>query len=345
MKRAIAILALLGTAVLPQQLYAAPCNLDIGEQAPQLVGADLTGSEQDLSQYQGKWVFVDFWATWCKPCMREIPSVVDLHQKLASRPDFAVLSVSLDEGGSREALEKTTTSYGISYPVLFDGSGWMNDNARGWCVNAIPATFLIDPQGRVVARDISPSRVMDVIGQLEPVQRPVQRSRPAIAEPLTVSFTETLLPDSPSTGRSQLQDLLLNISIPENQPFVSRYQLYLRYWLQDPSKNPAALDLRYDVDITLDQAESGFPYYVDIRETSGNSRLVEEGRLPAVAALAEISGSIPGLAVALDVQRKSYQFVVPVPPACNKLAYAIAIYDPQLQQYLSNGVNEVVLDP
>ena len=316
----------------PYGTQAAPCRLDIGSAAPSLAGADLSGGSQDLSNYQGKWVFVDFWATWCNPCMRELPSVVKMQQDLRGRKDFAVLSVSLDN--SRSALENTASSYGISYPILYDGSGWTNSNARGWCVNAIPATFLVDPQGKVVARDINPSQVKDVIG--EAAKQPDY-------QPMQIQSRDQLLADSPSTGRSGLKDFVLNLDMPAKGPFVSRYQLYLRYWLKGKDKQAAAVDLRYDVDITVDRSRPDFPYYVDIRETSGNNLLIEQGKLPAVAALAAVGGTVPGVSVAVDVRQKKYEFVVPLPPACTKLGYAVAVYDDRLGQFLSNGVSEYTI--
>jgi peroxiredoxin len=322
--------ALVILIVLAMQLgavaQAAPCLLSLGERAPQLAGPDLSGGKRQLSDYQGKWVFIDFWASWCSPCMRELPNVVSLHNELSSRPDFTVLSVSLDDESTYPALTKVTSRYSIDYPVIYDGSGWMNSNARDWCVDAIPATFLVDPQGNVVARDISPEQAKRYIETAPPIARQaiLQPPRPMIQ----MQAVQQLLDDSPSTGRSGMRDFELELRLPPGTPFVSQYQLYLRYSL---AGQRAPLDLRYDIAIALDPPAVSFPYTVDISESSGNNAAYAAGK------------TLPAPLVGVDPQQLSCEFTIPLPRECSKLAYTIAFYDEASDAYYRSSVSEISL--
>jgi cytochrome c biogenesis protein CcmG, thiol:disulfide interchange protein DsbE len=101
------------------------------------------GGSESLADYRGRWVLVNFWASWCVPCKQEAPALEEL-QRRRGGPDFTVLGIDsrdLSEDG-REFVE----SYGLSYPQLRDGDG---DAAHEYGTTGVPENFLIDPGGRV----------------------------------------------------------------------------------------------------------------------------------------------------------------------------------------------------
>jgi len=112
-----------------------------GKPAPPLRLRDTTGKVHDLRDYRGKTVLVNFWATWCPPCITEIPSLGRLQQRF-SKEQFVVLSVDVEEKEQtvREFLNHTPAAY----PVLLDPKGETIDS---WSLFAFPATYLIDTNG------------------------------------------------------------------------------------------------------------------------------------------------------------------------------------------------------
>lgn len=107
----------------------------------------LDGSQLTLQKYRGKIIVVDFWATWCGPCMAEADHMVALNNEYGPK-GVQIIGVSLDEDQS--ALKKVIKSKGFVWPQFFDGGGWGNALAKEWGVQSIPATFIINPEGAVV---------------------------------------------------------------------------------------------------------------------------------------------------------------------------------------------------
>ncbi len=106
-----------------------------------------TGGEKiSLAQYRGKVVLLDFWATWCAPCRQEMPSVKKVYGKYNAN-GFEIVGISLDR--SRSDFDKYVKQNEISWPQYFDGKYWQNDIARKYGITGIPATFLIDKQGKI----------------------------------------------------------------------------------------------------------------------------------------------------------------------------------------------------
>ncbi len=110
----------------------------------------LDGREVDLAKLNGKVVLVDFWATWCAPCVAEVPNVKAAYEKLHPM-GFEIVGISFDQ--EKEALEKFVAQKGMPWPQYFDGKGWENKFGREFGITGIPAMWLIDKKG--VLRDMN----------------------------------------------------------------------------------------------------------------------------------------------------------------------------------------------
>lgn len=105
----------------------------------------------DLEAYRGKVVLVDFWATWCGPCVDELPNVLAAY-KAHHADGFEVIGISLDKDGAK--LAAFTQQQGMSWPQIFDGQGWQNKLAQAYGIRSIPATFLLDREGKIIAKGL-----------------------------------------------------------------------------------------------------------------------------------------------------------------------------------------------
>jgi len=112
---------------------------------------DLKGAEIDLEKMKDKVVLVDFWATWCGPCVAEMPNVVTAYEKYHGK-GFEVVGISLDE--DKAAVEKFVVDNKMPWSQYFDGKGWENELAQRFGISGIPATFLVGKGGKIVASNL-----------------------------------------------------------------------------------------------------------------------------------------------------------------------------------------------
>jgi cytochrome c biogenesis protein CcmG/thiol:disulfide interchange protein DsbE len=144
------LLWLAGCSSAPDSVRAASVkNENTRKTAPNFTLKDADGRSVKLSDYKGKVVLLNFWATWCGPCKIEIPWFVDFEQKYKDR-GFAVLGVSMDDDGW-SAVKPYITDKKLNYRVLL-GNDTVGDQYGG--VDSLPTTFLLDRTGRVAATHI-----------------------------------------------------------------------------------------------------------------------------------------------------------------------------------------------
>lgn len=123
-----------------------------GSLAPAFTLKDTSNNNVSLSSFKGKYVLLDFWASWCAPCRQESPNLVKVYNNNKSR-GFTIVSVSLDE--SKEAWMKAIHKDNLgSWSHISDLKGWSNDAATKYGVDKIPTSLLIDREGRIIAKDL-----------------------------------------------------------------------------------------------------------------------------------------------------------------------------------------------
>jgi|GEM_PF-2052508 len=108
------------------------------------------GAAVDLSKLRGKVVLVDFWATWCGPCMHEVPNVVSAYKKYHAK-GFEVVGISLDK--SKDTMIKVTHEKEMTWPQYFDGNGWGNKISTSFGIHSIPSMWLVNKRGILVSTD------------------------------------------------------------------------------------------------------------------------------------------------------------------------------------------------
>ncbi|MBU6398851.1 MAG: TlpA family protein disulfide reductase [Verrucomicrobia bacterium] len=147
-KRAEAMLASLERQAAAGKIQKA---LAVGKTFPDFAGKDFEGNPLSVARFKGKVVLIDFWATWCGPCVGEFPNVLRTYQQLHPK-GFEIIGISLDS--DRQALANFIRERGVAWPQYFDGKRWTNSLAVKYGVMSIPASYLLDGQGRILAKDL-----------------------------------------------------------------------------------------------------------------------------------------------------------------------------------------------
>ncbi|QJX47473.1 AhpC/TSA family protein [Hymenobacter taeanensis] len=137
----------------------------IGAQAPDFTQKTPDGKTVSLRDYRGKYVLVDFWASWCGPCRQENPSVAKAYNEYKGR-NFEVLGVSLDNEKDRAKWVKAIQDDQLPWTQVSDLRGWENEAARMYQVRGIPQNYLIDPTGKIIAANLKGADLRATLAQL-----------------------------------------------------------------------------------------------------------------------------------------------------------------------------------
>jgi peroxiredoxin len=135
----------------------------IGTEAVEFVQNDTSGAPVSLSSFRGKYVLIDFWASWCRPCRIENPTVVKAYNQYKSK-NFTVLGVSLDR--AKDPWIKAIADDNLTWTHVSDLKFWANEVAQKYKVESIPQNFLLDPNGKIIAKNLRGEELLRKLQEL-----------------------------------------------------------------------------------------------------------------------------------------------------------------------------------
>lgn len=146
-------------------IVKARLTVKVGNIAPDFIAEDLNGKKQKLSDYRGKYVLLDFWASWCIPCRKENPNVIKAYQQFKNN-NFTVIGISLDRSQDRDKWIEAIKKDGLLGTQLIAPDHAENGTGKLYAITTIPANFLIDPHGKIIAQNLRGSDLHDKLEEL-----------------------------------------------------------------------------------------------------------------------------------------------------------------------------------
>ncbi|MCZ2458641.1 MAG: TlpA family protein disulfide reductase [Chitinophagales bacterium] len=137
----------------------------VGKEAPDFTLPDVNGKNVSLSSFRGKYVLVDFWASWCTPCRRENPNVVKAYQQFKDK-NFTILGVSLDKPGDKDKWMQAIKDDKLDWTQVSDLKFWNSEVVPLYKIDGIPFNVLLDPQGKVIAESLRGSALENTLQQV-----------------------------------------------------------------------------------------------------------------------------------------------------------------------------------
>lgn len=135
----------------------------IGANGASLAGKSLDGKSHRLEDSKGQYVLVDFWASWCVPCRVENRHYIKLLDK-HSNDNFTIFAINLDD--SRSVWEQASKRDRVTWPQISDSLGWDSPMAAAYNVNALPMSFLLNPEGRIIARNLRGAKLEAMLAEI-----------------------------------------------------------------------------------------------------------------------------------------------------------------------------------
>jgi peroxiredoxin len=139
----------------------------IGNEAPDFTQNDTIDNPVKLSDFRGKYVLIDFWASWCGPCRQENPNLVKAYSEYKDK-GFEILGISLDRADAKQAWINAIKKDGLTWTQVSDLKYWNNEVAVQYGIRAVPQNYLIDPKGIIVAKNLRGKALSEYLEKLFP---------------------------------------------------------------------------------------------------------------------------------------------------------------------------------
>jgi peroxiredoxin len=137
----------------------------VGQMAPDITQLDTLGNPVSLSSLKGKYVLIDFWASWCGPCRRENPNIVKAYNQFHNK-GFEIFGVSYDNAKGKEKWKKAIVHDNLTWYEVSDLKGWGNATSAQYYIKAIPSNLLLDKNGKIIAKNLFGKKLTDKLASL-----------------------------------------------------------------------------------------------------------------------------------------------------------------------------------